>query len=332
MSIPAYRQAAVRAVKWLLTQQNDDGSMGPVEQGVGAYYKVPYAFSLAGRTVEAGRLLAWVRTNAFTEEGDFGGRYPRIGPHQTYYHYANSWMVAGVQRLGQFDLAFRGVDFLLTMQHPQCGGFLAEGPDAHLSGEQDLMSTSVAGLACLYTGRVAEATAVGDHLVRVWGKQPVPSSRLYFSLRNGEDLVTDFPEEEAPQRVIDTKKDGQWYLIPGLATAFLVRLWMATGNREYLAAAHEYTEFCDLCAQDRYTTLMSGAFGWGAALLYQATGNANHQRIAAAVADYVVSTQNEDGTWGAGGLGEEYTYLIMDATAEFAVMLVEIAEGLAAGE
>jgi hypothetical protein len=332
MNIPAYRQAAVRAVKWLLTQQNDDGSMRPVEQGVGAYYKVPYAFSLAGRTTEAARLLAWVRQNAFTEEGDFGGRYPRIGPHQAYYHYANSWLIAGAQRLGQFDLALRGIDFLLSMQHPQFGGFLTQGPDAHLSGEQDLMSTSMAGLACLYTGRLPEAIAVGDHLVRVWQKQPVPSRRLYFCVRNGEDLITDFPDEEADQRVIDVTKEKQWYLVPGLATAFLVRLWMATGNRQYLHAAHEYMEFADLCASDRYTAPMSGEFGWGAALLYQATGNANYQRIASAVADYVVSTQLEEGIWGSSGLSQEYAYLIMDATAEFAVLLVEIVEGLVAGE
>ncbi len=332
MNIPAYRQSAVRAVKWLLTQQNDDGSMRPVEQGIGAYYKVPYAFSLSGRTVEASRLLAWVRENAFTEEGDFGGRYPRIGAHETYYHYANSWMIAGAQRLAQFDLAAKGIDYLLTMQHGQFGGFLTQGPEAHLSGEQDLMSTSMAGLACLYAGRVEEAVAVGDHLLRVWKKQPVPTRRLYFTLHNGEELITDFPEEEAFLRVIEVNKPNQWYLIPGLATGFLVKLWMATGNKSYLDAAHKYTEFCDLCADDRYQTLLSGQFGWGAALLYQATGNANYQRIASAVADYIVSSQLEDGIWGSPNLGPESAYVLMDATAEFAVLLVEIVEGLVAGE
>ena len=98
MNVAGYRQAAVRAIKWLLTQQNDDGSMNPVEQGIAAYYKVPYAYSLAGRTPEAVRLLAWIRENAFTEEGDFGGLHPRIGAHQTFYHYSNSWLIAGAHR------------------------------------------------------------------------------------------------------------------------------------------------------------------------------------------------------------------------------------------
>jgi hypothetical protein len=194
------------------------------------------------------------------------------------------------------------------------------------------MSTSMAGMACLYTGRIAEATAVGDHLVRVWEKQPLPSRRLYFCLRNGEELITEFSEEDAVQRVVEVGQEKQWYLVPGLATAFLVRLWFATGQKRYLDTAHEYTEFCDLCANDRYTTPMSGGFGWGAALLYQATGNANYQRIACEVADFVVSTQAEEGQWGSPDLGEQYAYLIMDATAEFAVMLVETVEGLVAGE
>lgn len=332
MNIPAYRQAAVRAVKWLLTQQNEDGSISPVEQGLGVYYKVPYAFSLSGRTAEGVRLCAWVRENAFNEEGDFGGDYPRIGPHEIYYHYANSWLIAGAHRLGQFDLSIRGSEFLISMQHPEFGGFLTQGPDAHLSGEQDLMSTGMAGMACLYTGRMDEAVAVGDHLCTVWQKQPVASKRLYFTLHRGEQLITDFPDEEALLRVIDVTKPGQYYLIPGLATAFLVRLWFATGERRYLDIAHEYAEFCDLCGDDRYTTPQSAWFGWGAALLYQATGNANYQRIACAVADHLVETQREEGPWGDPAMGEEYAHVIVDSTAELAILLCEMVEGLWTGE
>jgi hypothetical protein len=333
MNITAYRQAAVKAVRWLLSQQNEDGSISPVDQGVAAYYKVPYAFSLAGRTPEAVRLLTWVRENAFTEEGDFGGRYPRIGAHLVYYHYSNSWLICGAQRLGQFDLSLRGVDFLLTMQHPESGGFLTRGPDSTLSAEQDLMSTCTAGMACLYTGRLEEATAVGDHLVRVWEKQPVSSKRLYFTLHNGEQLITDFPAEDAMLRMVDATKPAQHYMIPGLATALLVRLWYATGDKRYLQVANEYAEFGDLCADDRYTTLPSAWFGWGAALLYQATGNANYQRIASTVADFLVEGQLEAGTWGdPEAVGAQDLHIIVDSTAELAILLCELVEGLMTGE
>lgn len=333
MNITGYRQAAMKAVRWLLAQQNEDGSIKPVDQGVAAYYKIPYAFSLAGRTPEGVRLLTWVRENALTEEGDFAGRYPRIGSHQVYYHYSNSWLICGAQRLGQFDLSLRGIEFLLTMQHPESGGFLTRGPDSALSGEQDLMSTCMAGMACLYTGRLEEARAVGEHLVRVWEKQPVSGKRLYFTLHNGEQLITDFPEEDALLRMVDTSKPAQPYMIPGLATAFLVRLWYATGEKRYLQTAHEYAEFGDLCADDRYTTLPSAWFGWGAALLYQATGNANYQRIASKVADFLTQSQLDSGTWGDPAIvSPEDQHIIVDSTAELAILLCETVEGLIAGE
>ncbi|MGQ9732937.1 MAG: hypothetical protein ACUVX8_16895 [Candidatus Zipacnadales bacterium] len=333
MNITAYRQAALRAVRWLVNQQNPDGSINPVDQGIAAYYKVPYAFSLTGRTPEAVRLLAWVRENAFTEEGDFGGRYPRIGAHQVFYHQSNSWLICGAHRVGQFDLSLRGVEFLLSMQHPQSGGFLTRGPEESLSGEQDLMSTCLAGMACLYTGRLNEATAVADHLVRIWEKQPVASKRLYFTMHHGEHLITDFPEQDAVLRMVDTTKPHQHYTIPGLATAFLVRAWYATGVKRYLEIAHEYTEFGDLCADDRYTTLPSAWFGWGAALLYQATGNANYQRIAEAVGDFLTEAQLECGTWGDPAvIAPEDLYIIVDSTAELAILLWEMVEGLMTGE
>ena len=333
MNVAAYRQAAVRAIKWLLEQQNDDGSMNPVDQGIAAYYKVPYAFSLAGRTPEAVSLLAWVRENAFTDEGDFGGTYPRIGAHQTYYHYANSWLIAGAQRLAQFDLSLQGVDFLTSMQHYESGGFLTRGPETPLTGEQDLMSTCAAGIACLYAGRLDEAVAVGEHLIRIWQKQPVASKRLYFTVNNGEQLITDFPEAQAVMRVVDVTKRGQYYTVPGMATAFLVRLSYATGERKYLDCAHKYAEFGDLCADDRYKAPGSSSwFGWGAALLYQATGNANYQRIACDVADNIVATQLESGTWADPAIGPEYAHMVMDATAEYAILLCETVEGLMTGE
>jgi hypothetical protein len=191
----------------------------------------------------------------------------------------------------------------------------------------------MAGLACLHTGRVPEAAAVGDHLLRVWERQPVASKRLYFTLNAGEHLITEFPADEALLRVIDVEKPAQHYVIPGLATAFLVRLSYATGERKYLAGAHEYAEFADLCAEDRYATLPSAWFGWGAALLYQASGNANYQRIAASVADFLCEKQLESGTWGDPALvSPQEVHIIVDSTAELAILLCEMVEGLMTGE
>lgn len=67
-------------------------------------------------------------------------------------------------------------------------------------------------------------------------------------------------------------------------------------------------------------------------MLYQATGNANYQRIACATADHLVGTQLEVGTWGNASIGEEYAHIIMDSTAELSILLCEMVEGLMTGE
>ncbi len=332
MDITAYRAAAVKAVRLLLAQQNRDGSIHPVAQGLAAYHKVPYAFSLGGRTAEAVKLLAWVRDNALTEEGDFGGPYPRLGPHATFYHYPNSWLIAGAHRLGQFQVSVPAVEFLLTMQHPESGGFLTAGPDATLAGLCDMMSTSMAGMACLYAGHLEAAIAVGKLLRHVWAIQPSPSNTLYYCLHNGDQLVTEFDVEETLARAIDARTPGQYYFNAGIAAAFLARLYMATGEQQYLTCAREYLEFIERCADDRYSTPQSGKVGWAASLLYALTGNVNWQRVATSVADYIVGSQAEDGSWRNPAAGPDAAYATIDVTAEFAIILCEIVEGLIAGE
>lgn len=324
-----YQKAIDRGIAWLLQQQNPDGSMRPVEQGIGGYYKIPYAFSLTGRVAEGVRLLDWVRENYFAADGDFKGRWPRLGPHGHYYHYANSWMVCGAERLGQFDISRPAAEFLMSLQN-DWGGFPTAGPSAKAGDSIDLMSTPIAGLACLWVGAVESAQRTGDLLVKMLEEQPMPDERMYF-IRDANGLVVDFPQDEATQHVIDTAKEKQWYFIGGACAAFLVRLCRASGGSGYLKAAQQYIDFCTRCGPDRYSTPQSGKVGWGSALLYGMTGDDKYEKIARAVGDYLVESQQEDGTWRNPAVSEE-AYVIMDATAEFVVELCEIIEGFAMGQ
>jgi len=324
-----YQRAIDRGVAWLLGQQNPDGSMDPVEGGIGGYYKVPYAFSLTGNVAAGVRLVDWVRENNFAADGDFKGLSPRLGPHTTYYHYANSWLVCGAERLGQFDISRPAAQFLMDLQDDS-GGFPTAGPEAKPGDAIDLMSTPIAGLACLWVGAVECAQRTGDLLVRMLDEQPMPDERLYF-IRDANGLVVDFPPEEATQHVIDTAPEKQWYFICGACAAFLVRLCRATGASRHLRAAQQYVEFCTRCAADRYSTPQSGKVGWGSALLFGLTGDEEYEKMARAVGDYLVESQQDDGTWRNPVVSQE-AYVIMDATAEFVVELCEIIEGLAVGE
>jgi len=185
MDIKAYRQATIQAAKFLLSQQDEDGSFKPVDMGVATYYKVPYALALMGQCERASRLCTYLLGNVMDEEGDFVGHFSRSDLHERYYLVANAWLIAGAQRLGQFGISLRGVDFVGSLQHATSGGFYwrfdhdtAPGYPAYgytedtIFGTLGLMASASygsydveiqKGIAAVLSGFLADGS-MGDHL------------------------------------------------------------------------------------------------------------------------------------------------------------------------
>lgn len=332
MDMRAYRQSAINATKFLLSQQQDDGSFIPVEQGVAAYHKVPFALSLMGQGERAGRLCMYLREGVLDEEGDFRGHFKRTPLHRRYSVVANAWLVAGTQRLGQFGISLPGMDYLGGLQHPKSGGFFTAGSEATLSGEQDILSTAVCGLALLYCGRVDDALSAGAFLKFMYDKQPASAARMFFASRGAGEIATEFSEENAQERLMTVGKQGQWYHVPALAAGFLTKLAEASQEPAMLETAQDYLHFVDSGGADRYMSEKSGFVGWAAALLYAATGNQNFRRMAIAVADGLLEKQLANGSWLQASMGEDLTSDVVDGTAENMICMVQILEGLSAGE
>lgn len=334
----AGKQAAIKAVKWLIKQQNDDGSFQPLGEGMAGFHKVPYALALSGQSGRGVRLCTWIVDYSLDEDGDLGATFGRQGPLERYYLYPTAWTVAGAQRLGQFGLSLRAWDFIASLQHPDTGGFLRTGPDAGLDDEQDMLGTAVAGLASLYMGDERVATDAGEFLVRRWESQPQTGDRMYLMVRRGEEPVRvhgEGPDEEYVLQVGSSKDEdppeGQWYFVPGLVAAFLARLSEATGERRYLHVAQEYVDFCETGADDRYTSPRSGFLGWGASILYALTGNVNYERIAESVAGAIIARQAPDGSWLEPCLPNDMVSARTDATAESLIILLETLDNLEVG-
>lgn len=314
----AYWGAREKGLQWLLSQVNPDGSVGPVEEGI-SYYRVPWALAVCGRTREAAALLEWIRRNMFTAEGDFAGRFPRRKP---YHVYPNANLVYGAHILRQFDISYRGIGFVIDrLQDPQNGGFFKDPVHTGPHGEEEVYTTSQAGLACLITGHLGAAEKVGAFLEMVWKAQPDPQNKLYHVFSPSQGLVTDLEGKDAVGAyVVEKQAERQWYFVPGIAAAVLARLYMATGKETYLNLAQHYQGFAMECTDKQFEVPQVGKTGWGAALLYQVTKESQYRDWTIRVGDYFVRSQKADGHWENIKPFDEPRYNL-EATSEFVVHL-----------
>lgn len=98
------RSARDRGAQWLLEQQRHDGSLRETEHTLATFFKSPLAFANAGESLAGKQLLSWVRDHALTADGDFAGPSGR-GTQAYNATYANSWLIVGAQRLGDYHVA-----------------------------------------------------------------------------------------------------------------------------------------------------------------------------------------------------------------------------------
>ena len=253
-------------------------------------------------------------------------RFKRRGPNVARaYADPNAWIICGAQKLGQFDVAHKGAEFLMKLQHPETGGFQTqlEKPDS----AQDVMSACQAGNAAIYTGHLDVARGVARFLGTVWEDQPDPEHALYYVYRPGRGLITDAPEERERNSVVRADGEKQRYFQIGIAAAFLTKLSLATSEPQHLDLAGKYLELAFHCTDGMYETAQVGKVGWGAALLFGATGDERVRELALRVGDALLKQQNDDGSWFNTG-GYSIDAVTDEVTAEFVSLLDEMVQGL----
>ncbi|MBV7335615.1 hypothetical protein KFU94_46695 [Chloroflexi bacterium TSY] len=322
-------QTSERGMNWIAAQQRSDGSFCNREDGVGGYYKVPYALALTGRQREAQRLMNWIAAHHFTAEGDFRApeRKAHEPTHDAWPAYANAWLVQGAHRLGRWDLSQRGTDFLLRYQSATGGFFALDEETRYL----EPVNTSWGGLAALTTGHWEAACRAGDLLARLVEEQP-RLDRFYFRMDVEGNLITNVPTGLELFYYVDATAPKQIYYHPGIALIFLTHLYRATNDMRYLNACQTIFRFTEQCADDIYRFPPSGKLGLGCAQLYALTGNEQARRAAIRLGNYLTDTQTKEGFWILPNEGP-YTALKkrdgyeiqLDLTAEFSTFLVEIA-------
>src|SRR5512134_2227976 len=100
--------ASARALSWLLSHINKDGSYGPEVKDLACYYKSPYLFLVHGKLREAQRFMTFIKSSFMQENGDFSmsAAVKSENPaFNEYWAYINGWIVLAAQKMGRFDVS-----------------------------------------------------------------------------------------------------------------------------------------------------------------------------------------------------------------------------------
>lgn len=307
--------SAARGAEWIISLLQPDGSLSSATS-LGDYYKAPFALASSGHNRECDRILDYVTRSYLREDGDLDGK--GLKWFETFRIYPHCWLTIASQMRGRFELAHPLLRFILTHFDERNGGFFATTQGRiDRKGQQEVMSTSLAGLACLWAGRVAIAERTGRWLENLFRAQPDLSQGLYHVWESEHGLVVKFPEEQAKSFLVDSKKLQQWYFQYGITAAFLSSLFAATGERKWLHLARELLHASRHCREDVYRCPTSGKIGWGAAWTYRLSHEADDRKIAERVAAALTSLQHPDGSWGAQSDQEGESGDRIDETSEF---------------
>ena len=313
----AYKDARDAGCEYLLRQLREDGSFG--DGTVGDYYKVPAAFQVCGETNAANRLCDWIRKKGMGADGDFGPRTEFTSGY--FYAYFNIWVILGAQRLGQFDLAQRGMDFLMDFYDEESGGFYSSRTERSPTTIQDLWVTSGCGQAALYSSRLDVARGVGRWMQRMMDEQPDYPEVMYTVMTPGGGLVTEVDPADPIRYVLENAEEGdQYFFHPGIAGGFLARLYQSTGEVQWLELSKRYMLLAETATDNLFWLLRAGKVGWAASVLFTLTGEQKYRDMAVRVGDNVVEQQAPDGSWSSVGSEDPSN----DATAEMVVWLDEI--------
>jgi hypothetical protein len=315
------RERAQRGARWLLALQEPDGSLRGAT-ALDAYYKGPCALAFAGHRAEAERLFDFAAQRFLKSGGDLDGS--GVTWFDRFRIYPHAWLLWGAVELGRSEAVQALAGHLESQWNPETGGFRADA-----GGTEEIMTTSMAGLAMLRAGRIEIARQAGAWLESMLDAQPDLRRGLVHVWKPGVGLT------EGDGSVwfrVNAAEPRQWYFQYGIAAALLAALSKHGGDEaRWLELARRYLHASAHCYEDRYRTPQSGKIGWGAAWTYALSGRAEDEALVAAVEKGLCDLQGGDGSWNGEGVYDaspapESAVARIDVTSEFVALLSMMSE------
>lgn len=290
--------AIERGGSWLIGHIGADGNPGAHH---GHYYRLPWSLALTGHRRQAAAVLSWVEREALDAAGDLRRGPARASFQTRWSSYPLAILATGAWHLERYDTALRIAHRLHAYQDQESGGAFAGHPDHRDNERQDLFPTAQMGMTGLTTGTMDLAHGACRWLQLLFDAQPELPKRLYTAT-DGPHLFTDAGGDEqlAWETVTDFTKPRQAFYNPGIAAAFLSKYAMATGRVDALELAKKYLELTVAGGEQQFDSTDSVQvckFAWGAAALYEATGEEQYRRYARRMGAWFVECQEPAGSW-----------------------------------
>lgn len=289
-------ESALRAGRWLLGHMNADGSIGDPAEGF-KFYRAPWALTLLGETDSASAVCGWVRAHLLTSERDLSAP-ARVTTSA--WSYADATFIVGAQMLQQYDLSLGIMPSLLRWQDPVSGAFGNDRlPDGSMSDDMDVPFACGAGFACLITGNLEAARRVARFLQTIYDAQPDIGNKFYcFWSRSRQASITEADADFQLRFVVENDVDRmQRWTIGGIAAAFLCRLYLAEPQESYLDLARKYQTFSMAATDAQFSYPSACKSSWGAALLYQVTGERQYLDWLGRFGRWYLDAQEPEGFW-----------------------------------
>lgn len=305
--------------------QEADGSLRGAT-ALNAYYKGPCALAFAGHRDAAERLIDFAAKRFMKADGDLDGS--GVDWYDRFRIYPHAWLLWGAIELGRSEMASALSGFLERQYNASTGGFRADA-----TGTEEIMTTSLAGLAMLRTGRTDIGRGAADWLERVLEAQPDLRRGLLHVWKPGVGLTEG---DGSVWYRINAAEPRQWYFQYGISAALLADLSKQTGEARWLELARRYLHASAHCYGDRYRTPQSGKIGWGAAWTYALSGLAEDKALVTAVESGLCDLQGGDGSWNGEGVYDaspapENAVARIDVTSEFVALLSMMSETTSGG-
>ncbi|MGW8180277.1 MAG: hypothetical protein ACWGQW_16175 [bacterium] len=304
-------KAIERARLWLRDQDNRIDQI----DDLCSHYKAPYLYAVLGDRERARRYSDLIGRRYLQEDGDFrtssdskGWKHLPCSPTNRYV-YSNGWIIVGLQKIGAFGMARKGLDFVRRFQHSKLGGFCSGydiGTGTVDTSRLDTSSSSSAGMALLACGQIEEAVRAGDFVVRVVESNPEPAKFFFSSWETERGLMTDvFGDEDqnAPhgrkQYCLSAEADASQELVwlMGKPMAFLCRLYDATNDDTYLQTAKKLFSFFDSLDDRKWSNPASCKVMWSGGDLYRLTADRSILGVVERLLQYFINSQYESGSW-----------------------------------